>query len=308
MDIALLDGGLGQEINSRSSAAKSHPIWSVKVMHEEPHIVVDVHEAFIRAGAKTLTLNNYTATTTRLTRHNMMEVYETTHQIAIELMQQAVQRSEIPRETITIAGCLPPIAGSYDASVALDYTASYDEYCRLIDMQMKGVDLFLVETMSNITETIAAVDALASHGQLAYIGLSLKEDDLGSDSQPKLRSGEYLSDAIEKLQDKKVEAVMINCCFPEAVTHAVPLLLQSGMRWGGYANGFTSINALIPGTTVDNLSARTDLPPANYTKHVMGWVDAGAQIVGGCCEIGPEHIAFLHQNLIDKGYNPVKLS
>ena len=62
--ITLLDGGLGQEINNRSTQDNSHPLWSVQVMHNEPEIVVQVHEAFINAGAKVLTLNNYTATPT----------------------------------------------------------------------------------------------------------------------------------------------------------------------------------------------------------------------------------------------------
>ena len=307
MNITLLDGGLGQEINTRSTQDKSHPAWSVKVMLDEPEIVVDVHEAFIQAGARVLTLNNYTATSKRLRRDGMIDVYEKTHRIAIELMQQAVERSQVDRSQINIAGCLPPIGGSYDASHALDYTGSYDEYCRLIEMQINAVDVFLVETMSNITETRAAIDALASFEQHAYIGLTLSDDPHITPDTVQLRSGETLQDALEMLQEKQVQAVLLNCCFPETVTKAAPMLAASGLQWGGYANGFTSVAPLIPGTTVDNLSARTDLPPARYAEHVLDWLDAGAQIVGGCCEIGPDHIAYMHQLLCDKGYTPSKL-
>ena len=64
-DIIFLDGGLGQEINKRSFNIKSHPLWSLKVMYDQPEIVLKVHLDFIQAGAKVLSLNNYTATSLR---------------------------------------------------------------------------------------------------------------------------------------------------------------------------------------------------------------------------------------------------
>ena len=63
--VVLLDGGLGQEITRRSTRAKPHPLWSTMVMREEPQTVVDVHRDFLMAGARVLTLNNYTATPMR---------------------------------------------------------------------------------------------------------------------------------------------------------------------------------------------------------------------------------------------------
>ena len=79
------------------------------------------------------------------------------------------------------------------------------------------------------------------------------------------------------------------------------MLAASGLRCGGYANGFTAIDALVPGGNVDALSARTDLGPEAYGDFAMSWIDAGASIVGGCCEVGPAHIAHLHQRLVAAG-------
>ena len=47
------------------------------------------------------------------------------------------------------------------------------------------------------------------------------------------------------------------------------------------------------GKTVVELSSRSDLTPARYAEIAEGWIEAGATIVGGCCEIGPAHIAEL---------------
>jgi len=54
---------------------------------------------------------------------------------------------------------------------------------------------------------------------------------------------------------------------------------------------------------VDTLSARHDLDPASYAKFAMHWVEQGANIVGGCCEVGPEHIAAIAERLNAAGYH-----
>jgi S-methylmethionine-dependent homocysteine/selenocysteine methylase len=56
---------------------------------------------------------------------------------------------------------------------------------------------------------------------------------------------------------------------------------------------------------VDALSERHDLGPAEYAKFAMHWIDQGATIVGGCCEVGPEHIQELAKQIKDAGHNIV---
>lgn len=301
-EIILLDGGLGQEINSRASQDSSHPLWSVKVMYDEPDIVTSVHADFLIAGARTVSINNYTASPTRLERHGFLDKFTETHSLAISLVERAIVDTDIARSDISIAGCLMPLAASYVAEAAHDYSRSYDEYCQLIEAQITGVDVFLVETMSNITEARAACDALTSFGLPAHIGMTLSDD-----KSNKLRSGEPLEAAIDALISAHAQSLMINCCYPEAVSIAMPILSNSGLVFGGYANGFTSIDSLKPGTTVDSLSARKDLGPETYTNHVMQWIHDGATIVGGCCEIGPRHISHLHKMLTTDGYHIIKM-
>jgi S-methylmethionine-dependent homocysteine/selenocysteine methylase len=67
------------------------------------------------------------------------------------------------------------------------------------------------------------------------------------------------------------------------------------MPIGAYANGFTGISVDFDsiGATVDMLKARTDLGPQVYAEFAEHWIDAGATMVGGCCEVGPYHIALL---------------
>ena len=42
--------------------------------------------------------------------------------------------------------------------------------------------------------------------------------------------------------------------------------------------------------------------PEAFARAAEGWMRAGAQVVGGCCGIGPEHIAALHRRLAPRGH------
>ncbi|TIS38957.1 MAG: homocysteine S-methyltransferase, partial [Mesorhizobium sp.] len=120
---------------------------------------------------------------------------------------------------------------------------------------------------------------------------------------PRLRSGESIAAAASALGDLPVAARLLNCCRPEAIAAALPELLALGGPVGAYANGFTSVEALKHGGTVDVLHARHDLDPNAYADQAMGWVETGASIVGGCCEVGPAHIAALRDRLIQAGHH-----
>ena len=89
---------------------------------------------------------------------------------------------------------------------------------------------------------------------------------------------------------------------PETINLALPLLVKAFPRVGAYANGFQSIAPLNVGGTVAGLKAREDLTPEKYADYALGWVEMGAEIVGGCCEVGPNHIAAIDKMLQSKGY------
>jgi S-methylmethionine-dependent homocysteine/selenocysteine methylase len=96
-------------------------------------------------------------------------------------------------------------------------------------------------------------------------------------------------------------AVLINCSLPEAVSQGLPILTGHGFTLGAYANGFTGIHEEFNSihATVDLLKSRTDLGPVEYLAFAQEWAKSGAEIIGGCCEVGPAHIALLAQELGD---------
>ena len=80
-----------------------------------------------------------------------------------------------------------------------------DEYRKLVDLQKDGVDLYLVETMSNIEEARAAITAVKEADKPVFVALTI-EDDLSN----KLRSGEDLGLAIDVLSNENPNGIMLN--------------------------------------------------------------------------------------------------
>ena len=99
-------------------------------------------------------------------------------------------------------------------------------------------------------------------------------------------------------------ALLVNCSRPEAIAAALDLIAPMGLPFGAYANGFTRISEgfLKAAPTVDALEQRKDLGPKDYAAFVMHWITQGATIVGGCCEVGPEHITELATQLKAEGH------
>lgn len=294
--IVLLDGGMGQALALRSRRPVS-PLWSAQVMLDEPQLVTALHRDFIMAGARVITVNSYSATPQRLARDGDPGLFEPLHAAALSAAQKA--RDESGRE-VNIAGCLPPLVASFHPdSVPGDATCLRD-YRRIVALQATGVDLFLCETMSLAREARCATIAAAESGLPVWVAFTVDDED-----GTRLRSGEPLVEAAREVVAAGAERVLVNCSVPEMVTAAMGELAGLGVPFGGYANAFTSVAPLQPGGTVDSLSSRTDLGPDGYAAHALKWVELGATIVGGCCEVGPEHIATLAERLSAEGYQLV---
>lgn len=294
-NVVLTDGGMGQELVHRSQSEPG-PMWGAQVLMDEPALVSQLHGEYIAAGAKVITLNAYSLTPERLAYVNAQDQFSALQRRAIDLAIQARESSGV--NDVTIAGCLPPLFGSYRPDTFPGEAQALATYRQVVQAQANDVDVFLCETMSSVQECIASVTAASESGLPVWLGLSVNDNGNGL-----LRSGETIASAYEAIQSHQPDAVLLNCSIPEAVTAAWPSITELPCPVGAYANGFTSVLDLEIGGTVDKLQARTDLGPAEYAAHAMHWVQQGAQIVGGCCEISPAHISYLSQALIEHGYS-----
>ena len=281
--ITLLDGGMGQELLARSKNPPSE-MWSARVLMDEPELVTEVHADYIRAGAQVITINAYSATPERLEKYGQGDQFLPLQRAALACAHAARDNTG---QAVKIAGSLPPLFSSYNPDLNSDYEVALGIYSRIADAQSDGVDVLLAETLGSLLEVRAATSALQGRGKPIWISMSLSDET----ETPQLRSGEALGDALEMIGEIGADAVLLNCSLPETISAAMPIMSSVDVSFGAYANGFTAIKKLEMGDIVaERFSKRTDLTPQGYANFAQGWAEAGATLIGGCCEVGPEHI------------------
>lgn len=289
----LLDGGMGQEIYNRGGKG-GYGEWAVAALYEDPQLVREIHLDYLRAGADVITTNTYGTTRMRLAAVGLEDRFEALVRAAGELASEA--RAMAGRGGARIATSLPPLEASYVNEFELSYEAMSAQFGELMDLLDPYVDIFLGETLSTWIEARAFLEAAQGRGKTTWLALTL--EDHGSTD---LRGREKLADVVSQAREYAPDALLVNCCTPDSVCAALPILQESGLPFGAYANGFVEIPAAWDERGgVMQLETRSDLSPEVYAEDVKRWIEAGAAVVGGCCETGPAHIARLRQ-LIDSG-------
>ena len=287
-DIVLLDGGMGQELVARSGDAPT-PLWATQVMVDHPGIVADIHRDYLAAGATVATTNSYALHHDRFA--GTAQEGQMAKLVACSLAEAATGTGGQGR----IAGAIGPLSASYRPDLHPEHAVSVEFYAEIAELLQSGVDLILCETVASVAHARAVLEGARRAGKPVWLSVTVDDAD-----GRLLRSREKVSD----LSELEADAWLANCSVPEVMAAALAELAKFGKPFGAYANGFTHIadGFLEAKPTVDSLSARHDLGPETYADYVMQWVDMGATIVGGCCEIGPAHIAEIAKRLTAAGH------
>lgn len=290
-EITLLDGGMGQELVHRAGDRPT-PLWSTQVMLDHPDLVAQVHRDFTAAGATVATTNTYAIHRDRLIGTGLEDRFEELHQLALK----EARTSGATR----IGGSIGPLVASYRADVMPDHAEAVAQFAEVATILGPQVDLILCETVVSVAQTRAILEGVAGADKPVWIAFSVSDRD-----GTVLRSGEPLADALAEANT--ADAVLVNCSAPEAIPAALDILATSGKPYGAYPNGFEQITEdfLKAKPTVDALSKRCDFTPKLFADHAMAWVDHGATIIGGCCEVSPAHIAEITNRLRAAGHTIV---
>jgi homocysteine S-methyltransferase len=295
--ITLLDGGMGQELVARSGDEPT-PLWATRVMIDHPGLVKAIHADYFAAGASVATTNTYNILHDRLVPVGLDHLYHALHLRALMEAHEARAEAGVG----LIAGSMGPLGESYrpDLTPPVEVsTALYAEKARILGPH---VDVILCETMSSLDLCRGALAGAQAAGKPVWLSVSVDDRD-GS----RLRSGEPVAGLAEVIAEHPTAAVLANCSMPEAMAAALEVLGGMGRPFGAYANGFSAISPLpLPedGGAPD-YQHRHDLTPERYADFAMDWVAMGATIVGGCCEVGPAHIAHLARQLVAAGHEIV---
>lgn len=288
--VTILDGGMGRELQ-RSGAPFRQPEWSALALIEAPETVEAVHRAYCAAGAEVITTNSYAL----VPFHIGAERFADEGLALAARAGQAARAAANDSPGVRVAGSLPPVCGSYRPDLFNPAVAA-PLLAVLIEGLAPHVDMWLAETLSALDEARAVLAQLRDDQRPLWLSFTLADGPVERAAPGELRSGETIEQAVQLAVQAGAEALLFNCSQPEVMQGALHRAQAEVIRLGGVLQLGVYANAFPP--QVDDAAAndglsplRADLDPAGYLGWTRHWIEGGAQIIGGCCGIGPEHIA-----------------
>ena len=284
----ILDGGMGQELLARGMKPKG-TLWSANALLDENYhqLLSNIHRDFIKAGAEVIVTTTFTTRRKRLRDNDVEEKFEYLNIKAGQIASNI--KKEFPN--VLIAGGLPPQNLTYEADNRSDdqIINNFNEQAKLLNPY---IDFFYFDVWSSIKEFKCGIKAIEEFNKPYLIGIHISEG-------TNLPSGEKISE-IKNIINNQALGVMLSCVSPENYEKNLIEVKNLGLPFGFKLNGFITTkpspsyteNYLKSktGNPIEVLGKREDLTPENMARIVKKFKDAGATILGGCCETRPSHI------------------
>jgi len=285
----ILDGGVGQELLARGMEPNG-TLWSANALLQEKYhqLLLDTHLDFIKSGAEVIVTATFTTRRLRLRDNNVEDKFEYLNTKAGEIAKKAKDLNP----HILVAGGLPPQYLTYESDTRPDgeIKENFHEQAKLLS---PFVDFFYFDVLSSVREIQLAIEAIITFNKPYLIGAHISEG-------VKLPSGEKISDIIYKIKHKNLLGLMLSCVSPENYEQNLDEIKNLGVPFGFKLNGFvttkpkagytSTFNKSKTGNPNEFLGQREDLTPEKMSKFVKTFKEAGATILGGCCETRPTHI------------------
>ena len=288
----LIDGGLATELEALGCSLDKDPLWSARVLVQDPQRVREAHRNFLLAGAQLLITGSYQASVPALCEHvgccpAQAQLYmKESVCIARSAVEEVTGVKKVRYQPPLIAASIGPYATYlHDAS---EYTGDYldrvpastltDWYrSQLTVMADTEADLIAFETIPGLGEAVIIDQVLREFPFLtAYISFTCRDS-------MRLSHGETFREAFLSLKDSpQLIGIGINCSAPhlissllssvQDVSHDKILLVypNSGEEWEGTWSGVKSAKPL--------------------SGYLAEWSSLGARWMGGCCRVSPKDI------------------
>ena len=287
--IRILDGGMGQEILARGMKPNG-TLWSANALLQEKYhqLLLDTHLDFIKAGAEVIVTTTFTTRKIRLRDNSVEDHFEYLNIKAGEIAQKA---KKIYPKTL-IAGGLPPQNLTYEADTRYDEEIRENFYSQAKILN-PYVDFFYLDVLSSVRECKIAIKCIEEFNKPYLIGAHISEG-------TNLPSDEKISEIVTKINHKKLLGIILSCISPENFELNINELKSLDIPFGFKLNGFIrtkvkpnytgAFNKSKTGNPNEFLGKRKDLTPEKMAEFAKKFINAGATIIGGCCEAGPMHI------------------
>jgi len=288
----ILDGGMGQELLKRGLKPQG-TLWSASALIEEKYhqLVIDTHLDFINAGADVIVTTTFTARRNRLIQNKCEEHFDYINTIAVKL---ALKARDISKKNILVAGGLPNQNQTYSANLGDDLNLIEKNFYDQAKLLKSNIDFFYLDVMGSGKECEIALKTIKSFNLPVLVGVHIRKNG-------KLPSGENISDIVKKYKEENWLGIIAACVHPESYEIIINDLKNLDIPYGFKLNAFKNIPDDYAvreastwgkgGNPTKILGSRTDINESKFYEFVKKFKDAGATILGGCCEIRPSQIS-----------------
>lgn len=285
----ILDGGLSNVLEELGCDL-NHALWSAKLLIDQPELIIKAHLAYLEAGAKCISSAGYQASIEGFTKTGL-SVLEAENLMlrSVELAEEAREiylRNKKIEKTIYVAASMGPYGAiladgsEYRGDYTITQKALKDFHTKRINLlSTTKADFFGFETIPSMMEVKVLADLLDSSAKPSWVSFSCKD-------ACHLNDGNKISEAAKLLADNaSVFAIGVNCTSPKFISAIIDILKQSVPE--------KKIIVYPNSGEVYHVQSKSWLgvsDPFSFEKMAQEWREKGADIIGGCCRIGPGHI------------------
>jgi homocysteine S-methyltransferase len=303
-EVLIMDGGTGSELQKRGvdmnkgattevrqdrrdtgQHVGTEGVWSASANLDAPDVVREIHTDYLNAGAEIVISNNFYTSRSMMALIGEQDRWEQYTRRGGELAIEA--RDAVNPEAYVAGGFAPTM------STSGNLRKEFEDQSRVL--AESGVDFLLPEYVGGdtvherpIADCVTAVSACATRGLPVFLGIcNVKQEGT-------MWHGESFTDLVEALKGHRVDGIFLMCSPPEAISACLPKLREVfDGPIGAYGHLGYSENPKFgtapdePYFKIDTLEHNT---PQRYAEFAREWKEMGAQVIGGCCATGPEHI------------------
>ncbi len=277
--IQILDGATGTELQKRGMPTGVCPEqWVI----ENPNAIKEIQKAYIDAGSNIIYTCTFGGNRVKLEEFGLGErTFEINQRLAQLSKETAAGKCLVAGDLASTGRFIKPLGD-------MSFEACVDIYKEQVQgLLAGGVDLFVIETMLDIQEARAALLAVKESCDLPVcVSMSF-------DESMRTLTGTDPVTALITLQSLGADAVGCNCSTgPE---HMVEIITR--MKPYARVPLMAKPNAGLP-KLVNNVTV-FDMGPEEFGSFAENFIQAGVNIIGGCCGTSPEYIKELYRNCGD---------
>ena len=286
----ILDGGMGQTLLAKGLKPEG-TLWSATALINESYheLVVDTHLDFIKAGAELIVTNNFAVRKMRFIENNSLEYLEQAIRTAGKLAKSA---RDLSNKLILVAGSLPTQGNTYQSEIIENDQEIHQNFNDTAKILEPYVDLYYLDVLCSVKEIKIALEAIKKFNKPILVGLHFRKTGL-------LPSNESVSDVNKVIKNFNCCGLIAACVSPEIVELVLLDFQKQNLPFGFKVNAFENIpedfviDPVSSPQPTSVLGVRKNFNPNAFKDFVSKTIKQGASLLGGCCEIKPQHIESL---------------